>query len=240
MSAASTVVPLVAHMTTVIMHCSACGAEAKAACACGAPYVSAAARAIAAIAKNPEKSDRAIAAEIGVGNKTVSRARSTVSHDTVDKRTGKDGRTRKMPRQSKRGIVTPKQDQARAIVRKKLEANEPISPHRLQEEHGISHVTFDMAIAAETARRDALSEKYNSEPMVSVHVLIEKLVPLAEEIKEQSKRHVGLISTARLGIIASEIRRLLDEWASSDVSVRRVRGHVAPSKPPAKAKGGLS
>jgi tricorn protease-like protein len=53
-------------------------------------------RAEDAIAANPEKSDRAIAAEIGVGNKTVSRAREriTVSGDTVAKRIGRDGRAR--------------------------------------------------------------------------------------------------------------------------------------------------
>jgi hypothetical protein len=40
-----------------------------------------------AIKANPKKSDREIAAEIGVGHATVSRARqSTVSHETLDQR----------------------------------------------------------------------------------------------------------------------------------------------------------
>jgi hypothetical protein len=39
-----------------------------------------------------------------------------------------------------------------------LEAGEAISPHSLQEIHGISHVTFDMAITAELARRQAIEE----------------------------------------------------------------------------------
>ena len=49
-----------------------------------------------AIAESPEKSDRAIAAELGVGNKTVSRARAkaTVSPDTVG-RVGLDGKERR-------------------------------------------------------------------------------------------------------------------------------------------------
>jgi ParB-like chromosome segregation protein Spo0J len=47
---------------------------------------------------NPEKSDRTIAAESGFGHATVSRARkSTVSPETVGKRTGRDGKTRRMP-----------------------------------------------------------------------------------------------------------------------------------------------
>ena len=64
--------------------CSACGVSADAACDCGA-------------LRNPEKSDRAIAAEIGVGNKTVSRARRTVSRDTVAARVGLDDKARRTP-----------------------------------------------------------------------------------------------------------------------------------------------
>jgi hypothetical protein len=70
------------------MQCSACGAQAVCRCGCGAPYfveppwatpasapVSARDRAVAAIQAAPEKSDRAIAGEIGVGHQTVGRAR---------------------------------------------------------------------------------------------------------------------------------------------------------------------
>jgi hypothetical protein len=56
-------------------------------------------RAEEAVAANPNKSDRAIAEEIGVGRMTVSRARkaATVPCGTVEKRTGKDGKARKVP-----------------------------------------------------------------------------------------------------------------------------------------------
>jgi hypothetical protein len=48
--------------------------------------------------QHPEMSDRAIAEECGVGNKTVSRMRAaTVSNDTVGKRLGRDGKARRMP-----------------------------------------------------------------------------------------------------------------------------------------------
>jgi hypothetical protein len=41
-----------------------------------------------------QKSDRAIAAEIGVGPETVRRApKSTASHEAVEKGTGKDGKS---------------------------------------------------------------------------------------------------------------------------------------------------
>ena len=48
------------------LECSACGATTDAACDCGASYTPAGARAAKAVAANPERSDRAIAAELGV------------------------------------------------------------------------------------------------------------------------------------------------------------------------------
>jgi hypothetical protein len=78
----------------------------------------------------------------------------------------------------------------------------------------------------------ARKPKKSAETMVSLAEVTQKLVPLAKEVKEQSKRHIGLISTGRLTIIASEILRLLDLWASNDTSVRRVNGRVVPPKRP--------
>lgn len=85
------------------LECSTCGATAEAACDCGAPYIPAGARAAKAIAGSPEKSDRAIAAEIGVSDTTVLRARkkATASHEAVEKRTGRDGKVRKLPQPKK-------------------------------------------------------------------------------------------------------------------------------------------
>jgi hypothetical protein len=79
------------------MQCSACGAQAVCRCGCGAPYViehpwaapapppvSALDRAVAAIQATPEKSDRAIAGEIGVGHQTVGRARRRMQTAAAD------------------------------------------------------------------------------------------------------------------------------------------------------------
>ena len=80
------------------IECSQCGATADAACNCGAPYVPKAIRATEAITKNPEKSSRAIAEEIGVDEKTVRKARkATADKSAVEKRVGKDGKVRKLP-----------------------------------------------------------------------------------------------------------------------------------------------
>ncbi|HEX8837465.1 MAG TPA: hypothetical protein VF748_11055 [Candidatus Acidoferrum sp.] len=81
----------------VKFECSACGMPAG--CDCGAKLVPAGTRAAAAVAANPEKSDRAIAADIGVSQPTVSRARkkTTDTSVSVERRTGRDGRTRRQP-----------------------------------------------------------------------------------------------------------------------------------------------
>ena len=89
---------LKAKPITVNWMCSSCGVDAG--CNCGAPLMSKAKRAAEAIAANPQKSDRAIAEDLGVGTMTVNRARkSTVPHGTVDDepRVGLDGKQRRMP-----------------------------------------------------------------------------------------------------------------------------------------------
>jgi hypothetical protein len=70
-----------------MLRCTNCGTFAKCACGCGAPYAvdhpwaadpksGALDRAVAAVTAHPERSNRAIAAEIGVSFETVRRARA--------------------------------------------------------------------------------------------------------------------------------------------------------------------
>ena len=94
-----TVIPL-RRPSALAIGCSACGTTIDAGCDCGAPYLPASERAAAAIAANPQMSDRAIAREIGVSAPTVGRARSTVTDVTVDDepRIGIDGKARRLPR----------------------------------------------------------------------------------------------------------------------------------------------
>ena len=73
--------------------CPSCGVDAGCNCAV-APIT----RAEYALLKNPDKSDRAIAAEIGVAPNTVKKARKSTAHGcAVEKRTGLDGKVRKVP-----------------------------------------------------------------------------------------------------------------------------------------------
>ena len=86
----ATIIP----MSIQRMICSGCGAEANASCNCGVSYVPAAKRVAEYDKTNPGKSTRQAAADLGIGNKTVSRARqSAVSHDTPATVTGRDGKS---------------------------------------------------------------------------------------------------------------------------------------------------
>ena len=76
------------------MICTACGAEANASCTCGVAYTPKSIRAAEAIKADPEKSDRAIAEEIGTSPTTVGKARQQVSTDwTPDQHVGRDGKS---------------------------------------------------------------------------------------------------------------------------------------------------
>jgi hypothetical protein len=75
------------------MVCTGCGAEANACCDCGVSYMPKSVRAREAIKANPNKSDRAIAAELGVGRATVQRAREVAHDEPRDERVGRDGKS---------------------------------------------------------------------------------------------------------------------------------------------------
>lgn len=93
------------------LGCSACGATAEAACDCGVPYDPAGQRAAAAVAAHPEKSDRAIAADIGVGKNTVMRARQSDGPDgPPERRVGKDGKRDPAKKPDPIRPLTKKQD----------------------------------------------------------------------------------------------------------------------------------
>jgi hypothetical protein len=101
-----------------LLRCAGCGAGLHSRCACGAPYSSDArppveapplapaktetfGRALAAVTAHPEKSDRALAAEIGCDHKTIGKARRSMDaavgvsppDSPPDRRAGRDGRS---------------------------------------------------------------------------------------------------------------------------------------------------
>ena len=94
--------------------CTKCKKSIKAGCECGAPYVPAGKVAAAAVAKpeNVKKSDRVIATEAGISSNTVRRARKrTAPNGAVERRVGKDGKARRMPKLKPQPVtmLTPRQ-----------------------------------------------------------------------------------------------------------------------------------
>lgn len=91
------------------LRCPGCYATVDARCDCGLSYayVPAGVAAAKAVAANPDKSDRAIAADLGVDHKTVGKQRkATGEKSPVDeKRKGLDGKDRRVPdRKAKHSI----------------------------------------------------------------------------------------------------------------------------------------
>jgi len=98
---------------------------------------------------------------------------------------------------------------------------------------GLSSRNFDNALRAAKAFE---AGQNSTEKMVSVHVLIEELHPLFQRVLAQSKMHDARVSKGELAMIAGKGQRLLDQWASNDPSVRRLRGQVVPLKQSAKER----
>src|ERR1700726_4036552 len=98
--------------------CSKCGAKAKPGCNCGVAYVPARVYAAKAVAAHPEKSDRTIAREIGVSDKTVAAARkATAEKSAVAKRIGRDGKARKLPTRMTPEAANAMRARAEAVAR---------------------------------------------------------------------------------------------------------------------------
>ena len=138
--------------TNTLMVCTACGAEAKASCACGVGYMPKAVRAAEAIKANPEKSDRAIAEELGVSDMTVGRARKQVQHDVApEKRVGLDGKKqaakKKRPENesSRQAKPAPKTEKVQPAVDALVRAGASVPRDKLAAEYGVSQKTVQLA-----------------------------------------------------------------------------------------------
>ena len=70
-----------------------------------------------AVAAHPEKSDRAIAKEIGVAPNTVRKARATAQKCAVAKRIGRDGKARKLPARMTPEAANAMRARAEAVAR---------------------------------------------------------------------------------------------------------------------------
>lgn len=138
--------------------CSACGTAAS--CDCGARLISALEWAKKAIKKTPNDSDGVIATRIGVSRATVQRAREQpTQNEQVDKRTGKDGKTRSAPKPK----TGPKPEQRKfppetekLIATRVLDEGKSYS--EAGAEVGASNIVVRTSVAREEGRREHKEE----------------------------------------------------------------------------------
>jgi hypothetical protein len=99
------------EMTATQLRCSECGAMAEAACDCGKAYEPPGVIAAKAIEAYPQKSDRRIARECGIGLGTVQRARQSADpNESPERRLGKDGKSYLAKRRI--GVEEPKPEKS--------------------------------------------------------------------------------------------------------------------------------
>lgn len=154
-------------MSADCLECPKCHATAELRCSCGVEYVymTAGKRAAAAVAAHPEKSDRALAAETGVGVDTIGRARRAsgvafatpgpgAANATPGKRVGRDGKSYSPPKPRKNA---PKPTEALAAA---LVLDKGKSLKEAAREAGVkgSEQNVRYAIAREQGRREAAEE----------------------------------------------------------------------------------
>jgi hypothetical protein len=111
-------------MSDTKLICASCGAEANASCSCGVDYKPKSVRAAEAIKLDPGRSDRAIAADIGVGSNTVRRARKSVApRGAPETVTGRDGKNYKAkPRRPSLREERAREERAKDFVAKTFDA----------------------------------------------------------------------------------------------------------------------
>lgn len=130
------------------LRCKACFTEA--ACDCGVGYVTLEEVVLQEIKKTPGDSDRMIAERIGCSHVTVHNARKLLNNLTVQTRTGRDGKTRKMPTRRKEKITPITKMMAASDVLDKGESRPAVA-----EKYGIGENSVSIAVAEEKGRRDA-------------------------------------------------------------------------------------
>ena len=125
--------------------CAKCGAKIKPGCDCGVAYLPAHMYAAKAVAAHPEKSDRAIAAAIGVDHKTVAAARKSVGEKSPT-RVGADGKRYRATKQ-----MTP---EAAEAMRARAEAVARLFPPPVKTISAAARVELIAALRMLTKSRD--------------------------------------------------------------------------------------
>jgi hypothetical protein len=223
-----------------VMRCPNCGKEAIAACSCNVGYVKAGELALEAVKKNPEKSNSAIAEEIGVSHDTVRQARNKTTtsnqnekiHATastrqllgVTTRTGRDGIVRVMPQpRSKASENTNTHPSIGMKIKEKFGDGKW---HKLTTiiEYCDSTEDYVRRTLDSMTKHGAKSEKkqvgahfeyriWSLDKAISLMEIVGKLTPILDGLEEQARKNQITMSVSTVAALAGKLRKLLNEWA---------------------------
>jgi hypothetical protein len=162
------------------MVCTGCGSEANASCNCGVSYVAKSVRAAEAIKANPGKSDRAIAADIGISHPTVAKARAELGGNNLPpERTGQDGKS--------------------YSVRQRVTEDPDISPKLIEEAAAAGRRRVFLRCAEDAVRKaeqgaglkDAKESEIDDEILMTLENVIKAWTSLRDEISKRKGRGNG-------------------------------------------------
>jgi hypothetical protein len=135
------------------LKCSACGIEVDAGCDCGAPYVPAAKRVADYDKANPGQSTRQAAADLGISNKTVSKARQAVTEvtpgATVAGRDGKNYPAKKSKTKEEVEIIERDRQTCIALYQKVKDADREKAQWLAEHPHAAAKVPVEPDLTVE-------------------------------------------------------------------------------------------
>lgn len=145
------------------------------------------------------------------------------------------------PRESNR--ARPVEMKARVIVRELIELGMPVNARKLDRLHGISHVMFEQALAAERARLEALDElnvnPTTLKPTAAAKVEIAKRVAVREATAEADKRLRYIDEEVRRRVLAESrehLAYLADEREEARKTEALYRELINNHKPPLRTE----
>jgi len=132
----------------------------------------------------------------------------------------------------RRGKSTPQLDRARIIVAPMVAAGAPISPHKLEKEHGISHMIFDVATMVEVNVNKTIDELART-PMPKGHEAEWERIKRArdrqydatfeERVQSEIKRRIADIYIAGYQERLAEAQKILEARQNGIMTAKTYR-----------------
>jgi hypothetical protein len=224
------------------MQCPKCHATAELSCACGVQYVyvTAAERATQILITNPEKSNRAIAKEIGVSNQTVMRAReASAPNGAPEKRVGLDGRKQSATKRPKSTKRIARDTMAQAVIEAQAASPWPLTPgQRWAVKAQVMGIVPPMVITNSKSAKpigrmpDDTREKFEAhmkvitDQLVKLHKLMDYANQMSEPLRhrlagrlKEIKGHADELARAMLG--SNDLRKITTTLCHVDIPLRK-------------------